>query len=167
MASNNQDESAKTIGNKSTDTHISDNIYGYSKAQYYHVHSKMLIYPFLSNGVTATGHADSFTLGSKVEVIPANTIDDYFDIHWIILESVSANDLYCIELYSGEVGEEELISQQKFVKNTTAGSGMISIPVQIPKQSPNVRISSSVASENGTSETVTFSLGYHKYSGGA
>jgi len=163
MASNNQDESAKTIGNRSTDLHYTDTLYGYLLAWYKHVHMPQWVYPFLADGVTLTADNTAYTLGSKVEVIPASTITDWFDIHWVIIEEVSANDRYCIELYSGEVGSEVLIAQLKVIKNTTAGSGVISIPVQVPKAQPNTRISAAAASKSGGGDTITISLAGHEY----
>ena len=163
MASNNQDESAKTIGNKETDSYSDDNIYGISKMLKLHVHMPQLIYPFLSDGVTLTGDSSSYTLGSKVEVIPADTITDEFDLHWVIIEDVSANDVYCIEIYSGEIGSEVLIGRAKVVKSTTAGSGAISIPIQTPMVAANTRISAAAASKTGGGDTITISLGYHEY----
>lgn len=163
MASNNQDESAKTIGNRNTDLHYSNTIYGYMLAWYKHTHQPQWVYPFLNDGVTLTGHANAYTLGNKVEIIPAATFSNWFDIHWIIIEEVSVNDVYCLELYSGEIGSEELICQQKVVKNTTAGTGAISIPTQIPKQSPSSRISAAVASKTGGGDTIIISLAGHEY----
>lgn len=163
MASNNQDESAKTIGNRSTDLHYSDTLYGYLLAWYKHVHMPQWVYPFLDDGVTLTADNTAYTLGAKVEIIPANTITKWFDIHWVIIEEVSANDRYCIELYSGEIGSEVLIAQLKAIKNTTAGSGVISIPVQIPKQEANTRISGAAASKSGGGDEITISLAGHEY----
>jgi len=163
MASNNQDESSKTIGNRNTDLHYSDTLYGYALSGYKHVHMPQWAYPFLDDGVTLTADNTAYTLGAKSEIIPANKITEWFDIHWIIIEDVSANDRYCIELYSGEIGLEETIAQLKTVKNTTAGSGVISMPIQIPRQLPNTRISGAAASKSGGGDTITISLVEHEY----
>lgn len=163
MASNNQDESAKTIGNRSTDLHYSDTLYGYLLSWYKHVHMPQWVYPFLADGATLTGDSSAYTLGSKVEIIPASTITKWFDIHWVIVEAVSANDVYCIELYSGEVASEVLIAQLKTVKSTTAGSGVVSMPIQIPRQAANTRISGACGSKSGGGDTITISLAGHEY----
>lgn len=158
-----QNELSKTIGDRETDLHYSNTLYGYLLAWYKHVHMPQWVYPFLDDGVILTGHNDAWTLGSKVEIIPASTITNWFDIHWVIIEAVSANDVYSIELYSGEVASEVTIGQLKIVKNTTAGSGAISIPIQVPKQEANARISAACASKSGGADTVTISLAGHEY----
>lgn len=158
-----QNEMSKTVGDREADFHYSDTLYGYLLAWYKHVHMPQWVYPFLADGITLTGDSSAWVLGSKVEIIPASTITNWFDVHWVIIEGVSANDVYAIELYSGEVGSEETIAQLKIVKNTTAGSGAISIPVQIPKQAANTRISGACASKGGSSDTVTISLAGHEY----
>jgi hypothetical protein len=102
MASNNQDESSKTIGNRNTDLHYSDTLYGYALSGYKHVHMPQWVYPFLDDGVTLTA-------------------------------------------------------------DTTAGSGVISMPIQIPRQLPNTRISGAAASKSGGGDTITISLVGHEY----
>lgn len=163
MASNVQDESSKTIGNKETDTYSSDTIYGKAKAMSLHTHSQCKVYPTLANGVTVTGHADAWTLGSKIEIVPASTITDHFDIHWIIIEAVSANDTYELVLYKGAISSEIEIGRIRFIKSTTAGAGVVSVPFQMEIVDGDTRISASLASSGGGSDTATISLGYHEY----
>lgn len=163
MSSNIQNEQSKTIGNRETDTHLEDTIYGKAITTYEHQHAQAKLYPSLQDGVILTGHANAWTLGTITEIVPASTITEYFDIHWIIIESVSANDIYEIVLYQGAGGSEVEIGRVKFVKNTTAGSGVVSIPFQMIIVDPNTRISGAVASKTGGGDTVTISLGYHEY----
>lgn len=153
----------KTIGNKNTDNYNSDSIYGKVTALEEHIHNSSNVYPTLADGVVITADASAWTLGSITEIIPASTITDYFDLHWLVVEAVSANDIYELVLYSGPALSETEIARVKFVKNTTAGSGAISIPVQTAIISSNSRISAALASKSGGSDTATVSLGYHIY----
>lgn len=108
-------------------------MYGYDKTLYTHTHAQQFIYPFLSGGVTLTAHNDAYTLGAKAEVIPTN------------------------------IASEVLIAQVKFTKTTVAGNGVVSVPMMIPKQLPNTRISAAVACSGGAARTVIISFAGHEY----
>lgn len=163
MTLNLQDESSKSIGDRTIDTYQSNTIYGKSISLEKHIHSAMKVYPTLADGVTITGAVAAWTLGTIVEIVPASTITDNFDIHWLIIEEVSANDRYEIVLYSGGAGSEVEIGRQKTVRNTTAGNGVISIPFQTEIIAANSRISAAIASKSGGSDTMDISIGYHEY----
>lgn len=162
MASNNQDESAKTIGNIQTDDYTNNNIYGILDMLKRHVHSVTKVYPSLANNVTLTGGAGAWQLGNFAEIIPSSTITDWFDIHWVVVVDPSVTDNYQVELYQGELGSEELICQMKVSRDTNQGT-TTSVPVMTPLIPPNTRISGKVASGLGGNDTLDIAVLYHEY----
>ena len=154
------------IGNK-TDTSFSGagtwnpSIAGALKANYYHVHDSAKIYPSLADAVVITANAVSWTLGTIVEIIPANTITKWFDVHWIMVHDISANDQLELVLYSGASESEVEIGRISFVRNA-AQSQEGALPIQIPPQEPNTRISCAIASKSGNT-TTGVKLYYHTY----
>ena len=162
MASNNQDEQAKTIGNREYDNYTSDNIYGILDMLKHHVHSVTKVYPTLANNVTLTGGAGAWQLGNFIEVVPANTITDWFDIHWVVLVDPSVQDNYQVELYQGDLGSEELIAQIKVTRDTNQGSTG-SVPIMTPIIPANTRISAKLATESGGNDTLDIAVLYHEY----
>lgn len=149
------------IGNK-TDTHDGDSIYAINETLLDHVHSESKVYPTLANGVTVTAAAGAWTLGSFAEIFPASTITSDFDIHYIGVENISANDVYELVLYSGPVASEIEIGRVRFAKNTNL-EGTINQPFQTPIILANERIAAKLASQGGGSDTVTISIFYHTY----
>lgn len=148
---------------ETTDFAAHQTILGYLNSLYQHVHQQARVYPSLADGKVVTGGAGAWALGSFVEIIPANTITGPFDIHYINFEDASATDTYQLILYSGLGGAEIEIGAVK-TKRETATSGTTNVPIQIPAQLANARISAKVASKSGGSDTVTISVYYHLYS---
>jgi hypothetical protein len=134
---------------------------GHAKAGYYHVHSSAKVYPSLSNSITVTTSATAWTLGTIVEIVPANAITSWFDIHWILVHAISATDEYELVLYKGASESEIEIGRIAFVK-TAAQSQEGNLPIQIPPQAPNTRISAALASKSG-SDTASIKIYYHLY----
>lgn len=152
---------ADVIGNK-TDNSSGDSAYSILHILEEHAHDPSKVYPTLADGVNITGGAGSWVLGSFVELIPASTITDKFDIHWVHVEAVSANDTYELVLYSGELGSEVEICRARFTKSTTAGAGASEFHVQTPIIPANTRISAKLASSGG-GDNVDISIQYHEY----
>jgi hypothetical protein len=125
-----------------------------------HAHSASKCYPTLAGGVTVTGAAGAQTLGAFQEIVPANTITDDFDIHYLNIEDASADDQYELVLYA--VTTE--IARVRFIVDTSVfGGGLPALPVQsdiIPK---NTQIQAKLATAGGGSDTATISLHYHTY----
>jgi hypothetical protein len=137
-------------------------VFAFGNAGYQHIHQPAKCYPTLADGVTVTGGAGAWTLGDFVEIVPVDTITTAFDIHWINFESASANDIYELVLYSGLGGAEVEIARVRTYKSATM-SGANNVPIQIPVQYANTRISAKLASSSG-GDNVTVSLFYHQYS---
>jgi len=155
------------VGNKedtsfSGGSHASNpSIVGHLKAGYYHVHSSAKVAPSLADSIVLTTSASAWTLGNKVQIIPAEgagSMAKWFDIHWIVVHSISAVDEYELVLWANDNTE---IGRICFVK-TAAQAQEGNLPIQIPPQAPGTKISASVASKSG-SDTVSIKLYYHEY----
>ncbi len=68
-----------------------------------HMHSRQLVFPDLDDAVSVTADADAWVLSAAfVEVIPANAINEDFDLHYVSI-TFSVNDEYQLNIYAGEV----------------------------------------------------------------
>ena len=135
----------------------------YSRIHYIseHQHSVAECYPTLADGVVLTcGIAAPWTLGALVEVIPASTITDTFDVHYIGVESLSANAVYEIFLYCG--ASDDLCGHVRVTKNAVQ-DGTRNVAFMSPLIPANSRIRAAVASDTGAANTATISLFYHAY----
>ena len=127
-----------------------------------HIHPTIYTYPDLGDGIDIVGGDDAWTLGTIVEIIPANTITLPFDIHYINIEAVTATDIYKVVLYQGAEGAETYLGSGRFAKDAVVSrtiakpTGSILIPA-------NTRISAAVASSSGGEDEITLSLEYHTY----
>ena len=128
-----------------------------------HMHSTSCLYPKLAAPVELTcGDAAPYTPGVIVEIVPASTITEPFDIHWAHVSGLSANGDYVISLYAGAVASEVEIACFPAVRTAVqsqAGSAAVMTAI-IPA---NTRISASVASSSGDADTVNLKIQYHKY----
>jgi hypothetical protein len=161
-----QDSSANNnaydvIGNK-LDTHQGDSISADVHRVDEHLHSASKVYPTLADGVTLTAvnGAGTWTLGSLVEVVPASTITNDFDIHFISIEDISANGVYEIVLYAGASDVE--VARVR-VTRTAIQDSTLNVPVQTTLIAANSRIRAAVASAADNGETIDISIFYHLY----
>ena len=158
----NNDFTHEVIGGKG-DSHNGNSIYAISTTIEKHLHSPAMVYPELANPVQVTcGTAAPWTLGTITEVIPASTIANAIDIHWVHVSSISANGNYILKLYKGASGSEEEIASIPFSRNAVQ-SQIGSIPTITKIQAPNERISAAVASSTGAANTADIKLQYHPY----
>jgi hypothetical protein len=123
-----------------------------------HIHSDCRVYPTLAGGVALTGGA-AWTLGAFAQIVPASTITNDFDIHWLCIEGLDTNAVYEIVLYSG-AGDVE-VGRVRVVKNANL-DGTMNIPFQTPIIAANSRIRAKVADSAGGS-IATISIFYHIY----
>jgi hypothetical protein len=154
---------ADVIGNKE-DTYNDDGewtIMNYQNMGYQHIHSQARVYPTLADSVTVTaGSGGAWDVGTITEIIPANTITSAFDLHWAIIDNISAVDDYELILYSGPSNTE--IARIVFVRDSFfAQQG--NQPIQVPVQLPNSKISAALACGDGDGATCGLKLYYHTY----
>ena len=123
-----------------------------------HFHSSQNVYPTGAAGVAVLGGA-AWTLGNFVEIIPANSIESDFDIHWINIEAVTAADTYELVLYAVTT---EIARVRFTVDGVPANLILPTVRVQTPVTLKNTQIQAKVMTASGT-DTVTISLEYHTY----
>ena len=144
------------LGNKN-DNHDGDSAMAKLHVLDEHAHESSICFPSLADGVVVAGGAGVWELGNFVEIIPANTILEKFDIHYISVEDLSAVDVYEIRLYAGEVQ----IGCAR-VARTANQDSTTQVRIQVPIQPANTQIHAKVASSGG-GDAATISLFYHEY----
>ena len=134
---------------------------GYSNSQYQHIHMPAKCYPSLDAGQVVASDANAWTLGAITEVIPAGEMTKAFDVHYIMVEAATSNEVYEIALLGGAEGSEVEIGRVRTFKATNQ-TGANAVQIQIPVQHVGERISAQLASETGD-ESLTISLFLHEY----
>lgn len=132
---------------------------------YYHIHGASFLYPDLAVPVTLnSGVASWADPGSYTEIIPANGITKNFDLHWASLSDISAVLDGVIRLYKGTAGNEILIGAVDVVR-TSNFSREQPVPVQVPQQAANERISAKFFDSTTSARSVRIKVYGHVYSG--
>jgi len=157
-------QSVLTGQGANTDAASVNTIFGRTKKIDEHLHSSAKVYPELANPVTLTKAAGAWAdyPASKTEIVPINTIASPFDIHFILVDTISANGNYTVKLYSGAIGAEVEIAVVSVVK-TASASQEGAIPIQCPVQAANTRISGAISSSNAAANTLNLKIHYHTY----
>ncbi len=124
-----------------------------------HAHTGTDVYPTLAAGVDVLSGI-AWTLGAFVEIIPVNTITRDFDIHWLVVENVTDDEIYECVLYAATTE----ITRVRFGAQPGVGSVITfnPIPIQMGIQTKNTQIQAKLAS-SGATETATVSVMYHIY----
>lgn len=131
---------------------------------YYHVHGAAFVYPDKAVPVTlASAIASWAETGNITEVIPANTITKAFDLHWASLSDISAVLDGIIDIFAGPALSEVKIGAVDVVR-TANFSRENAVPVQVPQQPANTRISCRFTDSTGSSRTVRIKFYGHVYS---
>ena len=124
-----------------------------------HLHSTSKVYPSLAAGVSVLSGA-IWTLGNFVELIPANTIPEDFDLHWLVIESTTDDETYELVFYAVETE----ICRLRFSSDLVSGIRLshAPMPTQMLIQPKNTQIQVKLAS-SGAGETAVISVIYHEY----
>lgn len=159
----NNDFIRDVIGNKN-DTHDGTSIRAISHILNEHTHSMAKVYPRLDNPVLLTKDTGVWAAipATKTEIIPAGTIGEDFDIHWVQVDSISANGDYIVCLYGGGIGSEVLIGEIA-VSRSAAQSQEGSTPIMTPIMPDGTRISAGISAGNNAQNTLSIKLMYHEY----
>lgn len=130
---------------------------------YFHVHGASFVYPDKAAPVSLLSAAGAWDItGAKIEVIPANAITKDFDLHWASLSAISAELDGIIDIYSGLAGAEIKIGAIDVVR-TANFSREGNMPVQIPQQPANTRISCRFSDSTAQARTVRIKFYGHVY----
>ena len=131
---------------------------------YYHVHGASFIYPDKAAPVTlASAIAAWAETGDIIEVIPANAITKASDLHWASISDISAVLDGVIDIFAGPALSEVKIGAVDVVR-TANFSRENAMPVQVPQQPANTRISCRFTDSTGSSRTVRIKFYGHVYS---
>ena len=130
-----------------------------------HIHSVARCYPDLANGVTLTGGAGTWELGTNAFVIPTDSVEAIYDLHYVNVASATAADTYQIRFYCGELYATSGDSLIGCIRTSKAAGSNLSSPSpiitpQIPKYG---KVSASVASSSGGLDQIVISVSYHVY----
>lgn len=125
-----------------------------------HLHSISKAYPSLSDGVSIESGGVWTLSAAFIELIPADEIGEDFDIHWLIIETVTDDEMYELVFYNVETE----ISRVRWSSDLAAGGRVISVPIPtlMQIQPKNSQIQCKLAS-SGDTETVVVSVLYHVY----
>ena len=145
----------------------SPSIIGHLVAGYNHVHDSSRVHPRTSDDVplaaiTVAGSATALTFGSWVEIIAANAIDKMFDMHFVLLGSISAVDDYVLQLGYGESGSEVFWGESAFTRDTNQMRASW-VPIQGPPVAANTRIAARLASTGGGGDSADIKIYTHQY----
>lgn len=128
-----------------------------------HNHNNQLVYPTLADPPQLiSGSGAKWTLGNFIELIPANTINAPFDLHYFNTGIGSLVGTYEVHLFSGALGNEVNFAKIRLARLSNQ-TGASPFPIITPVFPANTRISGKLAVSVTTQETLLCSLAYHQY----
>ncbi len=150
------------VGNKD-DEHGTMSVAGQVHELVEHTHEAAKCIPSGAAGVVVTaGDSEAWDLGSFAVMSATNAIDEDFDIHFVVVEVMSANATYEIVLYAGADGSEVEIGRVRVVRVTNQVRSS-HLAIQTPIIAANTQIKAKVMSSTGALDAVTLTLFYHIY----
>ncbi len=145
----------QVVGNKN-DTHDGDSLAAKLHIFDEHIHNQSRVYPTLANGVVVTA-GGAWGLGGFTEIVPVSTIGLDFDIHYISIEALSANETYELVLYAATTE----IGRVRVIKNAVQ-DGTMNVPFQCDILPAGTQIQAKLATAGG-GDSATISIFYHYY----
>jgi len=113
--------------------------------------------------IQLTAGASAWLHGAKTEIVAANAIGVWFDLHWVAVSNVSTADDYEIRVFSGAAFSEVEIGRVAFSRTAAQDRSSVYIPVQVPPEAANSRISASLACKAADERTCEVKFYYHTY----
>jgi hypothetical protein len=140
-----------------------NSLYAHLNTSYYHIHGESWIYPDKANPILLTSSEASWSeTGDIIEIIPANVLTHPFDLHWCSVWDVS-NSLYgVVDIFAGLAGNVVKIGAID-VGRTANFSRESAMPVQIPQQPANTRISCRFSDSTTSPQTLRVKFYGHYY----
>jgi hypothetical protein len=143
---------------------VTNSIMAFLQTGYYHVHGAAFIYPDKVTPILLTSSAASWSqTGTIVEVIPANAITKDFDLHWCSIWDISDSLYGVVDIFAGPALNETKIGAVD-VGRTANFSRESAMPVQIPQQPANTRISCRFSDSTAAAKTCRVKFYGHVYS---
>jgi hypothetical protein len=150
----------EVIGNRDDDV-TTTTLAGRTHSVEEHMHSASKCYPTEAAGTTVTAGAGAWnTGGALVQIVPADTITNKFDLHYVNVEDISAAGTYELVLYQG-AGDTE-IGRIRWTKSAGLDP-VLDRAIQTPIVPANARIRAKLISSNAAADTADISLHYHEY----
>lgn len=166
--STNNNNVADAVGNKTDEATAQavttgyPSLHSHAKLAYYHVHQPALVYPHLADAITVTASGTSWTYGAAQQIIATNAITSAFDIHWVVVHSISDVDDYQLALYADTGAGDVLIGEIAFNRLGNFDRS-VNLPIQVPVEAANAKISAKLACKAADTHSVTIKLYVHTY----
>ena len=148
------------VGNKN-DGHTGTSLMSLADTLCEHAHMQARVIPTGDDGITVTSAGGAWTLGAFAVVAPTNAITSDFDLHFVVVEDMSANVTYELVLYSGADASEVEIGRVRFTRAQAPISSIV-LPIQTPITAANSQIKAKIMDGGGGNNAV-ISLFYHIY----
>ena len=140
-----------------------DALMAFIRTGYYHVHGASFIYPDKVDPVLLTSSAAAWSeTGDLIEIIPANAITKDFDLHWASVWDISVALYGVIDIFAGPANAPVKIGAVD-VGRTANFSRESAMPVQVPQQTANTRISVRFVDNTTSSRTCRLKFYGHVY----
>lgn len=134
-------------------------IMAHLNTSYKHVHGTPFIFPNLAAAVSLTKSTTEWLEGTAGILIAANAATDNFDIHYAVINDISANGQYQLNLYANDT---TLIGGIVFSRSANF-SQEVHLPVQIPQQLKGTKITGKLAGSGTGGSTCGVKLVGHYY----
>jgi hypothetical protein len=138
-------------------------IMAFLQTGYYHIHGASFIYPDKADPVLLTSSAAAWSeTGDITEIIPANAIVKAFDLHWCSVWDISVALYGVVDIFAGPADAPVKIGAVD-VGRTANFSRESAMPLQVPQQPANTRISARFSDSTTSARTVRVKLYGHVY----
>ena len=138
-------------------------ILAYLQTGYYHVHGASFVLPNKADPITLTSSAAAWSeTGTLMEIIGAGAITQPFDLHWASISDISAALDGMIDFYAGPIEAPVWIGAVDVVR-TSNFSRENAMPLQVPQQPANARISARFSDSTTSTRTCRVKVYGHVY----
>ena len=123
-----------------------------------HIHSVQQVAPSTAIGILVTAGAAPWDLGAESGTILTGPAA-WFDIHYIDIETISANGNYQLNIYANSV----IKASVTFTKKSVTADDYVRCPVITPLLAAGSVITAKLGSLAGGAETCRVKVWYHQY----
>jgi hypothetical protein len=134
-------------------------VIGHLNTLYYHIHGTAFTAPALADSVTVTKSTTAWELGTAQELIAADSTLNAFDVHYVVIDNISANGQFELHLIADDT---TTIGRVVFSRSATFSQEAY-IPIQIPPQAAGTKITAKLAGSGTGATTCGVKLVGHYY----
>jgi len=155
-------ESTSAVVGSTSDSHTANTVYSKVDTTVEHIHGVSRVFPTLATGILVTAAGGAWIEGTYANILSASAVGSQFDLHYVNIETLSANAAYELVFATGSAGNELEVARVRFnrLNNNESANG---VPIMTPLLPANVRVAAKLASSTGGA-TVNVSVYYHTYS---